>query len=80
VFISSFNGGEVLRGGCTFRRGHGRIFYFSPGDQAYPVYHHPDVRRVIANAVQWIRTDRPERTPPTMRRSDIDEFLAGADE
>ncbi|WP_211256646.1 ThuA domain-containing protein, partial [Actinoalloteichus caeruleus] len=45
VFVSSFSGGEVFRSGVTFRRGHGRIFYFSPGDQDYPVYHHPDVRR-----------------------------------
>ena len=50
VFISSFAGGEVFRGGCCFRRGRGRIFYFSPGDQEYPVYHHPDVQRVLANA------------------------------
>jgi trehalose utilization protein len=53
VFISSFAGGEVFRGGCCFRRGRGRIFYFSPGDQDYPVYHHPDIQRVIANAVRW---------------------------
>jgi trehalose utilization protein len=53
VFISSFAGGEVFRGGCCFRRGAGRIFYFSPGDQDYPIYHHPDVRQVIANAVEW---------------------------
>jgi len=53
VFISSFAGGEVFRGGCCFTRGAGRIFYFSPGDQEYPVYHHPDVQRVLANAVQW---------------------------
>ncbi|HEX2410779.1 MAG TPA: ThuA domain-containing protein [Solirubrobacteraceae bacterium] len=53
VFISSFAGGEVFRGGCCFKRGAGRIFYFSPGDQDYPVYHHPDIRRVIANAVLW---------------------------
>ena len=53
VFISSFAGGEVFRGGCCFRRGAGRIFYFSPGDQEYPIYHHPDVQRVIANAVEW---------------------------
>jgi trehalose utilization protein len=53
VFVSSFAGGEVFRGGCGFRRGAGRIFYFSPGDQDYPIYHHPDVQRVIANAVQW---------------------------
>jgi len=50
VFVSSFAGGEVFRGVCGFRRGAGRIFYFSPGDQDYPIYHHPDVRRVIANA------------------------------
>jgi trehalose utilization protein len=53
VFISSFAGGEVFRGGCCFTRGRGRIFYFSPGDQEYPVYHHPDVQRVLANAVLW---------------------------
>ena len=53
VFVSSFAGGEVFRGGGCFLRGSGRIFYFSPGDQEYPVYHHPDVQRVLANAVQW---------------------------
>jgi trehalose utilization protein len=53
VFVSSYAGGEVFRSGCCFRRGAGRIFYFSPGDQDYPVYHHPDVQRVIANAVRW---------------------------
>src|SRR3954452_14359982 len=53
VFVSSFAGGEVFRGGCCFTRGAGRIFYFSPGDQDYPIYHHPDVQRVLANAVEW---------------------------
>ena len=31
VFVSWFQGGEVFRSGCTFVRGRGRIFYFSPG-------------------------------------------------
>ena len=53
VFISSFAGGEVFRSGCCFHRGAGRIFYFSPGDQEYPVYHHPIVGKVIANGVAW---------------------------
>ncbi len=53
VFISSFSGGEVFRSGCTWRRGNGRVVYFSPGDQDYPIYHHADVRRVLANAVEW---------------------------
>lgn len=53
VFISSFAGGEVFRSGCCFHRGFGRVFYFSPGDQAYPVYHDRIVRKVISNAVRW---------------------------
>jgi len=53
IFLSWFAGGDVFRSGCTFERGAGRIFYFSPGDQEYPVYHHPDVQRVLANAVRW---------------------------
>lgn len=53
VFISSFSGGEVFRGGCCFTRGQGRVFYFSPGHETYPVYHNKNVQRVIANAVRW---------------------------
>ena len=74
IFVSSFSGGEVFRSGCTFRRGHGRIFYFRPGDQAYPTYHHPDVRRVIANGVAWARSDRPQRDQPQLRRHATGEF------
>ena len=44
-------------------RGAGRIFYFSPGDQDYPVYHHPDVKRVLANGVHWAAPTDPHRHP-----------------
>ena len=65
IFISTFAGGEVFRSGCCWRRGKGKVFYFSPGDQEYPVYHHPDIRRVLANAVEWARPDPEEDyTPP----------------
>lgn len=64
VFISSFSGGEVFRSGVTFRRGHGRIFYFSPGDQEYPVYQQPEIQQVLANAVQWAaQPHRPREVP-----------------
>jgi trehalose utilization protein len=62
LFVSSFAGGEVFRSGCTFRRGRGKIFYFSPGDQAFPVYHHPDIRRVVANGVAWAAPEPGERS------------------
>ena len=53
IFISWFEGGEVFRSGCTFRRGKGKIFYFRPGHETYPIYFDHNVRRVIANAVRW---------------------------
>lgn len=60
VFITSFTGGEVVRSGMTWQRGHGRIFYFSAGHETHPVYHQPAVQRVLANGVQWVqRTAQP---------------------
>lgn len=53
VFISWFKGGEVFRSGCCYRRGQGKIFYFRPGHETLPTYHHPQVLRVISNAIQW---------------------------
>ncbi|MDQ0865309.1 ThuA domain-containing protein [Arthrobacter globiformis] len=77
IFLSTFSGGEVFRSGCTFKRGYGKIFFFSPGDQDYPVYHHKDVRRVIANGVEWARTVRPERTDPVLLRYETEAFYTG---
>jgi trehalose utilization protein len=77
VFISSFSGGEVFRSGCCFRRGKGRIFYFSPGDQDYPIYHHADVRRVIANAVRWCAPNSADRETPGPAQVDTGWYLPG---
>jgi len=55
VFISWFKGGDVLRSGCCWTRGAGRIFYFSPGHELYPIYHQPEIQRVIRNAIHWAK-------------------------
>lgn len=55
VFISWFEGGDVLRSGGGWSRGAGRVFYFSPGHETYPIYHQPEVQRVIRNAIHWAR-------------------------
>jgi trehalose utilization protein len=65
VFVSSFSGGEVFRSGCCFRRGAGRVFYFSPGHETQPVYRLPGVRRVLANAVGWAHNPSPPPIVPT---------------
>ncbi|HHV94482.1 MAG TPA: trehalose utilization protein ThuA [Firmicutes bacterium] len=53
VFISWFAGGEVFRSGCCFYRGRGKIFYFRPGHETYPIFYNNDVQRVLTNAVRW---------------------------
>jgi trehalose utilization protein len=53
VFISWFEGGEVFRSGCCWRRGSGKVFYFSPGHETYPVYHQAEIQQVLRNAVRW---------------------------
>lgn len=53
IFIGSYEGGEVFRSGCTFHRELGRIFYFQPGHETFPVYFNKDVQTVIRNAVRW---------------------------
>ncbi|MDG6947281.1 MAG: ThuA domain-containing protein [Nitrososphaerota archaeon] len=64
VFVSWYQGGEVFRSGCCFYRGLGKVFYFSPGHETYPIYFNPDVLRVIENAVRW---SAPEPTPKPIR-------------
>lgn len=53
IFISWYQGGNVFRSGCTFQRGNGKIFYFGPGHESYPIYHEPVIGTIIANAIKW---------------------------
>jgi trehalose utilization protein len=53
VFISWFEGGEVFRSGCCYHRGKGKVFYFRPGHETYPIFRQPEVLRVITNGVRW---------------------------
>jgi trehalose utilization protein len=53
ILISWFAGGEVFRSGCTFRRGKGKVFYFRPGHETYPIYHDRHVQQILVNATRW---------------------------
>ena len=76
VFVSSFAGGEVFRSGVTYNRGLGRIFYFSPGDQEYPVYHQPEIQRVLANGVRWAAPTQPRRNQVAIHKPEAGWFEA----
>jgi trehalose utilization protein len=53
VLIGWFQGGEVFRSGSCWDRGLGKVFYFQPGHETFPVYHQPEIQQVIINAVKW---------------------------
>jgi trehalose utilization protein len=53
LLISWFEGGEVFRSAFTLKRGAGKVFYFRPGHEAFPVYHQAEVQKILENAVIW---------------------------
>jgi len=53
IFISWFPGGEVFRSGNAYYRGRGKVFYFQPGHETFPIYYQQEVQTVIINAVRW---------------------------
>jgi trehalose utilization protein len=63
LFIGHFSGGEVMRSGCLYERGNGKIFYFQPGHETFPTYHHPDIQTVIRNAVRFVAPTYRQMTP-----------------
>ncbi|NLO37635.1 MAG: trehalose utilization protein ThuA, partial [Clostridiaceae bacterium] len=54
---------EVFRSGCCFQRSRGKIFYFRPGHETFPVYHQPVIQRVLLNAIRWAA---PVEAAPTI--------------
>jgi trehalose utilization protein len=71
VFVSWFEGGEIFRSGCAYERGKGRIFYFRPGHEEYPIYYDETIQDVLANAIEWAtpregstRESEPANDPP----------------
>lgn len=55
VFIGWFQGGEIFRSGCCYNRGYGKVFYFQPGHESFPIYYNAKVLKIIKNAVNWAK-------------------------
>jgi trehalose utilization protein len=54
IFEERWDRGEHFRSGCVWQVGKGRVFYFRPGHELYPVYKQAAPLRVIVNAVRWL--------------------------
>ncbi len=44
---------EASRQGIPFSIGKGRVFYFQPGHEGYPIFFDANIRKVLCNAVEW---------------------------
>jgi trehalose utilization protein len=46
--------GEWFRSGMIWKLGQGRIFYFRPGHEIFPIYKQPIPLKILSNAVRWL--------------------------
>ena len=57
VFAERWDAGEHFRSGCVWTIGKGKVFYFRPGHETYPVYKQEMPLKVVENTVAWIGGD-----------------------
>jgi trehalose utilization protein len=47
-------GGEWFRSGMVWTLGQGRVFYFRPGHETYPIYREDVPLKILTNAARWL--------------------------
>lgn len=53
VFEERWEKGEHFRSGCAWQIGEGRVFYFRPSHETYPVFRDENCLKVVLNAARW---------------------------
>ncbi len=54
IFEETWELGERFRSGMVWNIGQGKVFYFRPGHETFPVYKQPEMIQIIANACHWL--------------------------
>ncbi len=54
IFEERWEGGEWFRSGMVWQLGHGKVFYYRPGHETYPVYKEPIPLKILVNAARWM--------------------------
>ncbi|MCX6856281.1 MAG: ThuA domain-containing protein [Verrucomicrobia bacterium] len=63
VFEERWDKGEHFRSACVWKVGKGRVFYFRPGHETFPVFKQAEPLLVIENAIRWLGTSDDGFTP-----------------
>ena len=54
VFTETWESGRWFRSGAVWNLGDGKVFYFRPGHETFPVYKQKWPLKIIENAVRWL--------------------------
>ncbi len=54
LFREDWRGGGWFRGGMVWNLGEGKVFYFRPGHETFPVFKDANMLRILENAVRWL--------------------------
>ena len=55
VFEEKWDDGNTFTSGCAWHVEKGKVFYFRPGHEIYPIYKEEIPLKIVANAVRWVR-------------------------
>ena len=58
VFLEKWDRGELFHSGSVWNVGQGRVVYFRPGHETYPIYLQPIPLKIIENMVRWLGAGR----------------------
>lgn len=54
IFDEYWKSGEWFRSGSLWKLGKGRVFYFRPGHETYPIFKQQWPLQILTNAVRWL--------------------------
>jgi hypothetical protein len=60
VFEERWESGDWFRCGCVWRLGKGKVFYFRPGHETFPVFQEKFPLQIIDNAVSWLGKEQTD--------------------
>jgi trehalose utilization protein len=54
IYVRKDGVDEPARQGLVWTIGRGKVFYFQPGHETYPIFFDENVRKIMLNAVEWM--------------------------
>ena len=54
LFRENWRGGGRFPGGMLWNLGEGKVFYFRPGHEQFPVFKEKNIMTILDNAVRWM--------------------------